>query len=422
MSTSFLNIKPSEWASYALILVLMVGLWWEARPDAAALRGLEWKLEHAFESDEVDWLSRTNQSEGVYKTAQITSDHSPHVHAATALTLEDGGIVAFWYGGSREGGKDVQVFQSSWRPGDSEWANPKAIINPPQVSHALHRYVKKIGNPLVVQVPSGDLWLTFVTVSVGGWAGSQLNWMSSSDGGQTWSEPKRWVTSPFFNVSTLVKSPAQQYTNGWVGIPIYHEFIGKFGEYLVLNNSGDIVRKVRMGWGRDNLQPLVLPSNKTTASVYLRYAGEPPYLLRSSSSAASGLDWQALEAQSLPNPNASVAGLALSENEQLLVFNNSVTDRRILSLAYTDDRGKRWKILKDIEPHTPDILHGFSYPVLLKSRDTFHLLYSWNRKRINHVSFDQAWLANMIMKTEWSDGHDLPFQSSNHVQSSKYGK
>ena len=141
----------------------------------------------------------------------------------------------------------------------------------------LNRHVRKIGNPIVYRHPDGRLWLFFVTVSVGGWAGSSISLAESADNGETWSRARRLVTSPFFNLSTLVKGSAFRYADGTIGLPVYHEFLGKFGEMLRIGSDGRILDKTRFTSGRHALQPeIAVPSARRRAVGMLRYAGDAP--------------------------------------------------------------------------------------------------------------------------------------------------
>ena len=184
---------------------------------------------------------------------------------------------------------------------------------------------------------------------------------------------------------------------GWVGIPIYHEFIGKFSEYLLVDSNGRIRNKVRMDWGRDNLQPLVLVTSPRNANAYLRYAGDPPNQLLVSGSSDAGMSWRVPSPIELPNPDASVTGLVLSRQEQLLVFNNSPTDRSVLSLAYSRDQGRTWSVLLDFERSEAGGLDSYSYPVLMKVGNYYHHFFSRSRQHIQHIYFDDAWLARQIL-------------------------
>ena len=57
-----------------------------------------------------------------------------------------------------------------------------------------------------------------VAVSIGGWAGSSISVMHSDDDGVTWSVPKRLITTPLLNLSTLVKGSGFLFADGTMGI------------------------------------------------------------------------------------------------------------------------------------------------------------------------------------------------------------
>ena len=72
---------------------------------------------------------------------------------------------------------------------------PKSILNRYQVSDDLNRYIKKVGNPVLYRHPSGVTALFYVSVSMAGWATSQLNMSLSYDDGQTWHALLRYCAS-----------------------------------------------------------------------------------------------------------------------------------------------------------------------------------------------------------------------------------
>src|SRR5690606_15349604 len=129
----------------------------------------------------------------------------------------------------------------------------------------LGRNIRKLGNPVIGTAPDGRLWLFYVSVSVGGWAGSAINFMTSDDEGKTWSQAKRLITSPFLNISTLVRGRPVFHSDGTIGLPVYHEFLGKFPEYLRIDQAGRVIDKTRMGYGRDSLQPSTVVLSETQA-------------------------------------------------------------------------------------------------------------------------------------------------------------
>ena len=99
----------------------------------------------------------------------------------------------------------------------------------------------------IVYLTDGEkLHLWFVSVAIGGWAGSTLNHSVSGDGGRTWTPPIRLQTSPFLNISTLVRNGLVPYADGTLAFPVYHEFISKFAELLRLDAYGQVLDKQRL--------------------------------------------------------------------------------------------------------------------------------------------------------------------------------
>jgi predicted neuraminidase len=344
-------------------------------------------------SPETESARRAN-AEPVFRERFASRSDTAEVHAATAYIHRADGLTAFWYGGSREGASDVAVYSA--RLEDSGWDQPRVVVERNQMTAQLSRKIRKIGNSIVHQHPDGRLWLFFVTVSVGGWAGSSINLIESADNGLTWSPAKRLVTSPFFNLSTLVKGSAFRYADGTVGLPVYHEFVGKFGELLRLDPTGRVIGKTRFTSGRHALQPEIAVLTKEKAVGLLRYAGPPPSRVLYTFSEDSGRSWSTPQKLHLPNPDSAIDVLALPDGRILAVLNDIEDARWRLVLAQSDNQGRDWRTIKVLE-HEQDAVnpkrHEFSYPWLLRSDDdVFHLLYTWNRSRIKHIEFNRTWL------------------------------
>jgi predicted neuraminidase len=314
------------------------------------------------------------------------------VHGSNVVETLDGGLLATWFGGSREGGRDVVLWGANFSPDKPGWSTPRRIVGPAETQAALGRYIKTVGNSVLVRGEQGGLWLYYVTVSVGGWAGSSLNAMHSHDDGKTWDAPRRLIATPFFNISTLNKSAAVQYSDGTIGLPVYHEFIGKFAELLHLDNSGKVLQKTRITKGRHSIQPLLLPLEPQHALALMRDTGPAPGHVLSSRSDDAGKHWSADEKLELPNPDSAVAGLRRPDGSLLLVFNDTEAGRNSLALAVSHDSGLHWHTVKHFEQGS-DGKGEFSYPYLIRSSNgTMHLLYTWNRKRIRHVAFNDNWV------------------------------
>jgi predicted neuraminidase len=322
---------------------------------------------------------------------------APSVHAASLIALKDGGIRAFWFAGSREGASDVVINSSVFDPKTNAWSVPSVVIDRVGAEKGLSRYIAKLGNPVPARLADGRLQLFFVTVSIGGWAGSSISTIFSEDEGVTWSAPQRLITSPLTNLSTLVKSPAIQFADGRLGLPAYHEWIGRFGEFLRLD-SGQVIDKRRMSSGRGAIQPIVFVNDAQDASAYFRQtrSASLPKHIPVSHTQNAGQSWQSANDLEIANPNSAVAGLVLQNGAHLLALNNIEIGRHRLVLLMSNPKSGQWHVVETIEddealPETQR--KEFSYPYLLSANGSdAHLVYTWDRKKIRHLYFSSAWL------------------------------
>jgi predicted neuraminidase len=299
-------------------------------------------------------------------------------------------LLAAWFGGSREGAADVSLYQSGWTP-EGGWVSAREMLSRAEAERQLGRNIRKLGNPLLVSGP-GRLQLFFVSVSYGGWAGSAINRSQSNDGGASWSTAQRIITSPFFNLSTLVRNPGSWYDDGSLGLPLYHEFISKHGEWLRLDGNGRVLSKSRLAMPRPTLQPAVVPLSGKHAVAALRDAGPGPNEIQWSETHDGGQTWAQQSARSIPNPNSAVAMIGLRDGTLLLACNPIPGNRNQLSLLRSMDQGLTWNLVRVIEDSSDD-RDEFSYPALLQDRlGEIHLLYTWKRQGIRHARFSQAWL------------------------------
>jgi predicted neuraminidase len=306
-------------------------------------------------------------------------------------------VRAFWFAGSREGAADVSIYSSVYDPKASSWSAPIVVMDRISAERGLSRYIAKLGNPVPARLADGRLQLFFVTVSIGGWAGSSISAITSDDEGLTWSKPQRLISSPLLNLSTLVKSPNVMFADGLLGLPAYHEWIGRFGEFLRLD-AGQVVDKRRMSSGRGAIQPLVFVNDAQDASAYFRQTRSSglPKKIPVSHTENAGQTWQQAEDLAIANPNSAVAGLVLKSGARILVLNNIENGRYRLVLLMSDVKSGQWQtieVLEDDEAVPEAQRKEFSYPYLITvDGDDAHLAYTWDRKKIRHRYFSGAWL------------------------------
>ena len=376
-----------------------------------------------------------------------SSRFNVQTHAASLVELKDGRVRAFWFSGSREGASDVTINSAVFDPAKDVWSDEQVVIGRGDTQRGLHRYISKVGNPVATRAPDGSLWMFYVTVSLGGWAGSSISLMTSYDEGESWSAPRRLITSPFMNISTLVKSPPVFYSDGTVGLPVYHEFISKYAEMLHLDKAGKVIDKQRLAaGGQGTLQPVVLVRNEKEATVLTRYAGkdEAPRAMTMATE-DGGHRWSKPTKSIMKNSNAALAALVLSDGKWLAVFNDQEHGRENLSLQISSDGGATWQELRRLEemsrlrgatleePACTTLVEGlarssderleedtqglaahvdsakrwvrsnggchfeFSYPYMIQAHNgDIHVAYTWNRTFIKHMVFDNLWLQQRL--------------------------
>ncbi len=372
----------------------------------------------------------------------VSSVPGKAVHAPSVVELRDGSLRAVWFSGSREGAGDVTIQTAVLSKASQAWGPESSLFDRTQLQRGLWRYVKKIGNPVIARAPDGSLHLWMVNVSLGGWAGSAITWSRSEDDGTTWSAPRRLVTSPFLNISTLVKAAPVAMTQGQISLPVYHEFITKFAEVLRLDANGRVVDKVRIPGSHTSLQPVVLASNPQQAQAFMRATQGGQVM--SSSTQDAGLTWAAASPIAAPNPNSALAGAVLQDGTRWLALNPNRAGREKLALLKLDDPTSK-EI--DVEPPAQNkslvsplsikdyalvlgaelkakgatdaqsqayvasatrqlcgdthCAQEFSYPFLLQASDgSLHLVYTWHRTRIKHVRFDFSPLHSNQVKAQ----------------------
>ena len=334
----------------------------------------------------------------IYHEQFISFGETSAVHAPAISQRNDGKLFAVWYAGTREGAKDVAIAGTIIDPGNYTISPARSITTRSQTAKDTWRYIRKLGNPVIHQLADGRMMLIYVSVSFGGWAASNLNIRFSDDGGLSWGQTKRLVTSPFINISTLVKGTPVDFVNGDIGIPVYHEFMGKFSELLILDSQGNIKNKHRISWGRDAIQPVIIPVTPQKAIALLRDSGEVDKRIGFAVSNDTGQHWSTPTPLELPNPNAAVAA-GKAGNTIISVFNHHEDERNDLTLAISKDQGVNWNIIHQFESEAlqPGKKVEFSYPYLIRDdKGGFHLVYTWHKKRIKYIHFNQAWLSNAM--------------------------
>lgn len=294
---------------------------------------------------------------------------TPSCHASTIVETPKG-MVAAWFGGTREGDADVGIWLS--RQENGKWLPAKEVANGNQPDGTR----VPCWNPVLFQPKKGPLMLFYkVSAKITTWQGIL---MTSEDGGVTWSAPRRLP-------------------NGMLG-PIKNKPIELADGRLLCGSSDELGGwRMHVEWTSDNgatwarTGPLNdgVSLHAIQPSFLMHKAGGIQAIGRTRSgklfsiaSPDNGVTWGGMELLDVPNPNSGTDAMTLKDGRHLLVYNPVAKGRSPLSVALSDD-GRTWKDVLVLEDEPKQ---EFSYPAVIQAADgKIHITYTWKRRKVRHV-------------------------------------
>ncbi len=316
----------------------------------------------------------------LYSSSEIASgnifESDPHFsscHASTLAATKDG-LVAAWFGGSKEGSNDVAIYCSHFN--GKSWSIPEKVADGVQASGK--RY--PCWNPVLFQPETGPLVLFYkVGTSAKRWWGE---YQMSADDGHTWTTAQRMPRG--------IMGPTK---NKPIELPDGSILSGSSKEYRLLRRvllerstdngiSWQTIAPRRDGRKYSSIQPTVLRYPRGDIQILCRSAKGR---IVESWSYDDGRTWSNVRQTALPNPNSGIDAVILKDGRALLVYNHTKKGRTPLNIALSLD-GKLWKgfqILSDPGE--------YSYPAVIQTADGLvHITYTWNRQRIRHLVIDPS--------------------------------
>lgn len=335
-----------------------------------------------FPCQAADSNSPVTKSEFIFSDAPFKSCH------ASTLVETHAGLVAAWFGGTREGALDVGIWSSS-HDGNS-WSEPAELADGQDRQERV-RY--PCWNPVLFQTRRGPLMLFYkVGRSPEKWWGML---MTSENNGRSWSKPRRLpngILGPIKNkpiemADNLVLCGSSTEDAGW---RVHMERTRSFGREWT--RTSPLNSALEFG----AIQPTILWHKNGQLQILCRTKQR---VVTESWSKDGGQSWSRMVATELPNPNSGLDAVMLRDGRALLVYNHSNTDRSVLNVAVSPE-GKRWfaALVLENEPGGE-----FSYPAVIQTRSGLvHITYTWNRQRIKHVVIDPFKLSlEEIVEGQW---------------------
>ena len=318
----------------------------------------------------------------------IQAAPTPECHAST-IAETPAGLVAAWFGGKHEKNPDVGVWVA--RHDGTDWSTPVEVAN--GVQSADRRY--PCWNPVLFQPREGPLLLFYkVGPDPMRWWGMLI---TSDDNGETWSQPvklgetgKLGQENP--NLLGPVKNKPVQLADGAILCPSSTEHDGWRVHFELTRDLGktwEVIGPIHDGQTFAAIQPTILTYPDGGLQVLCRSQQD---VVAQSWSRDGGRTWSKVTASHLPNPNAGLDAVTLSDGRQLLVYNHTTrggafpSGRSMLNVAISND-GKQWVPALTLERE-----HGeFSYPAVIQATDgRVHITYTNQRESVKHVVLDSS--------------------------------
>lgn len=340
-------------------------------------------------------------------------------HASTICSTSRG-LVAAWFGGTKEGKKDVGIWVS-YHDG-LKWNGPAKVADGLQyaaMGDSTNTNLHPCWNPVLYQTPGDGPTLLFFKVGPNPreWWGEV---MISYDRGRTFRDRQRLpegIDGPvrckpilLSDGETLLCGSSTEY-DGWrlhfestrlsSGLPVGPwKRTGPTSDASVFNA----------------IQPTFMQHSDGKLQVLCR---TKEGVIATSSSTDEGQTWTKLKATDLPNPNSGIEVVSMTDGRHLLIYNHLGSGksgwgrRGMLNLAISDD-GNNWSAVGVLEQEAKA---EFSYPAIIQTDDGLvHMTYTWKRQRVKHVVLDPSKIQE---GSELKKGKVFPSLSGRPNQSSQ---
>lgn len=302
------------------------------------------------------------------------NEKAPSCHASTVLPLDDGRVIAAWFGGAHEGDNSVEIWVSI-RDTEGNWSTPLSVSEGDDIAH---------WNPVLYQQENGTIILYYKHgEKIPDWI---TRYITSDDNGKTWSEPKALVEGDTSGGRGPVKNKCLKLKNGRLLAPASTEQNKKWIPFI------DVSEDDGLTWNFDSymerpkykgayvglIQPTLWESENGNVHCLMRSNKGAIYR---SDSKDGGLSWCKPYRTRHPNNNSGIDCVKDLSGRLWLIYNPVDINwgvRHPLSLAYSKDNGKHFKEVLIPEPGNGE----FSYPAITNKGNTLYITYTYKRKQI----------------------------------------
>lgn len=302
-------------------------------------------------------------------------------HASTVLPLPDGSVVAAWFGGTKEGKDDVDIWFA--RRDENGWSEPKTITRNKAVPH---------WNPVLFLRENGEICLYF---KYGKIIPSWRTYFSiSTDGGRTFSAPQELVKGDRSGGRGPVKNKCIRLSDGRVLAPASSELKGwqcfvdtSFDDGMTWEKSPKVKTEQvcpmfnRLNAYTSNKIPMIQPTlwESAPGKVHMLTRTSVGKVYRSDSD-DYGKTWCQAYETDLLNSNSGLDLVKVPNGDIYLVSNPATGnwgERSPLTLQKSTDNGATWETVYTFEEFKLD--SEFSYPAVEYFNGSLYITYTYER-------------------------------------------
>jgi len=313
------------------------------------------------------------QTEFLYRQASF-----PSCHASTIVELDNGTLLAAYFGGTHENHPDCNIYVSRKDKGNEQWQAPQLVADGDGTA---------CWNPVLFQMPDGEVWLFYkVGKSVPEWTG----WLTrSKDGGLTWTKPEQLQEG----LLGPIKNKPIVYRNRLI-CPSSTETKDRIWRihFEILDLQTRQWTKVSPPWWSDDNLKVIQPTILVCGDTLRALCRTRNSYLALSESTDGGNTWTQPVLTSIPSNGSGIDAVTLRDGTHRMVYTPFASlpgiphgERTPLCLAKSND-GLHWTIIKTFEDSP---LGEYSYPAIIEGHDgRLYITYTWRRQRIGWKTFD----------------------------------
>ncbi|WBL25218.1 sialidase family protein [Zunongwangia sp. HGR-M22] len=305
-----------------------------------------------------------------------TEANFPSAHASTIEELENGDLIAAWFGGTHERHPDVSIYTSIKTT--TGWSSPRKVAD--GFENDTLKY--PTWNPVLVNIRENLFLFYKIGPSPSTWWGA---YKTSKDQGKTWSDK---ILLPEGILGPIKNKPIQL-ENGRIVSPssielqdgaVWHSHME------ISDDLGKTWRKIPINHDSDSkvIQPTIIQLKNGDLKAFFRSDQD---VVLESFSKDNGETWSKFMESELANPNSGIDAVRLKNGGFLMVYNPMASGddwwdgRSKLNLAYSKD-GKHWQDVLKLENEEEG---EFSYPAIIQAENGEILItYTYDRKRIKY--------------------------------------